>query len=416
MRASALAIIVSLAWSGGASAADMALRGPQDAAPRVEPVLACDRIGPGYIKLPGEETCLRVFGSVRVDVEAGDRTRDIVVDTMYAGTAPIIDYSVANASRTQDSVTSFIRGQVGFDAVSATEAGPLRSVIQLNLDSFNGGSTATVEQAFIQFRGATVGRTYSFFDFSPGYALIDTYASNRVTNLVAYTHSFNQHVSASLSIEDGRSRRVQDFGLARYGAQRLPDVVASLQLRGTQFRAQVSGAIHRVDDERERLDAGYPTIRGTFGFAAQAGVEYLIPTHNNLAHSVMASVSYAQGALNYLGNIPFTPDYLVRPDGTLSLTQGLSVIGSYRNAWNQHFATAVTGSWYQTHNGHTFGSYETGGYRLALTQYWMPVRNLMLAAEARYTRDHVDAKYGGHSLGRAHAGIWSGMLRAVRSF
>jgi hypothetical protein len=37
------------------------------AEPRTLAAKACDRLGPGYVSMPGSDTCLKVGGSVRVD-------------------------------------------------------------------------------------------------------------------------------------------------------------------------------------------------------------------------------------------------------------------------------------------------------------------------------------------------------------
>src|SRR5262249_12399398 len=62
--------------------------------------------------------------------------------------------------------------------------------------------------AFVQFGGLTAGRLQSFFDF---YADNDTWYSitdsDVTTNLLAYTYTFGNGFSATLSIEDPKERQ-----------------------------------------------------------------------------------------------------------------------------------------------------------------------------------------------------------------
>ncbi len=73
-------------------------------------------------------------------------------------------------------------------------------------------------------------------------------------DLLAYTFSFGNGFSASISLEDGLERRNNNFvagaGLftapIAYGGQRAPDVVANLKYAGTWGTAQLSGAVHQI--------------------------------------------------------------------------------------------------------------------------------------------------------------------------
>ena len=81
--------------------------------------------------------------------------------------------------------------------------------------------------------------------------------------LLAYTFSFGNGFSATLSLEDAIERRVNNaldfpfFGTGSavpvfapipftYGGERIPDVVANLRYTGTWGGAQLSGALHQI--------------------------------------------------------------------------------------------------------------------------------------------------------------------------
>ena len=116
----------------------------------------------------------------------------------------------------------------------------------------------------------TAGRVTSFFTDpnlpAPNFADLrfDDPANADVT-LLAYTFSFGNGLSTTLSLENGLSRRVNNdldfplFGVGAaaptfapiaftYGGQRIPDVVANLRYTGAMGDAQIAGALHQIRD------------------------------------------------------------------------------------------------------------------------------------------------------------------------
>ncbi|MBB3354169.1 hypothetical protein FHT70_004120, partial [Rhizobium sp. BK049] len=79
----------------------------------VEYVRVCDAYGTGYFYIPGTETCLKIEGYIRFQVNVGE---DVGGDSDW------------------DAVT---RGQVQFTAKSDTEYGPLTGVIVMQFNADN---------------------------------------------------------------------------------------------------------------------------------------------------------------------------------------------------------------------------------------------------------------------------------------
>ncbi|MBB2675950.1 UNVERIFIED_ORG: opacity protein-like surface antigen [Rhizobium esperanzae] len=103
----------ALAVVSGAQAADAIVAAEPEP---VEYVRVCDAYGTGYFYIPGTETCLKINGYVRFQVDVAPN-----VSSIGAGGGG----SVANDSD-WDART---RGQVQFTAKSDTEYGPLTGVI-----------------------------------------------------------------------------------------------------------------------------------------------------------------------------------------------------------------------------------------------------------------------------------------------
>ncbi|MBX5135667.1 porin, partial [Rhizobium lentis] len=96
----------------------------------VEYVRVCDAYGTGYFYIPGTETCLKIEGYIRFQVNVGE---DVGGDSDW------------------DAVT---RGQVQFTAKSDTEYGPLTGVIVMQFNADNStDQEAKLDSAYLDVAG-----------------------------------------------------------------------------------------------------------------------------------------------------------------------------------------------------------------------------------------------------------------------
>lgn len=122
----------------GAKAADAIVAAEPEA---VEYVRVCDAFGSGFFYLPGTETCLKIGGYARFQVDVG---RD------QSGTS---DWDATS------------RGQLEIDARSETEVGTVRGFIGLRGDSdHDDDKSITLHQAFIEAGGFRAGKFLSWWD------------------------------------------------------------------------------------------------------------------------------------------------------------------------------------------------------------------------------------------------------------
>ena len=132
----------ALAVVSGAQAADAIVAAEPEA---VEYVRVCDAYGTGYFYIPGTETCLKIEGYIRFQVNAGRN-----------------EATGVNGSSDWD---SFTRGNVQFTAKSDTEYGPLTGVIVLQTDADNASSQRSyLDSAYIDIAGFRAGLFYSWWD------------------------------------------------------------------------------------------------------------------------------------------------------------------------------------------------------------------------------------------------------------
>lgn len=317
----------ALAAVTGASAADL----PSRKAAPVEYVRVCSAYGAGFFYIPGTDTCLRIGGRVRAEfgyVEpfgrgenaTGFRGRgrifvDARTQTGYGTLRTFIRYEI---QRQTGALVSGTQQRVGNAQV------PVGGIANPQLG--NAQTNATVDAAFIQFAGLTIGRAASFYDFyanSLDYIGL-TGSSQSNQNLIAYTAVLGGGFSATISVEDGVDRRqawarlpsgtlaapsglnAQNF----YGGQRLPDIVAALRVDQPWGSAQLSGAIHQLFSANTAVQAGgilgVPGVAAfnsttEYGYAVQAGVKINMPFIAP-GDQLWLQAAYAQGAISYIAS------------------------------------------------------------------------------------------------------------------
>ncbi|UVF17827.1 porin [Microvirga terrae] len=360
--------------SGGAQAADL----PAKTAAPVDYVRVCSTHGNGFFYIPGTETCLRVGGRVRAE---------------YAYIEP--------ADREDDSIGFRGRGRINLDARTATEYGMLRTYIRFELThntGVYGSDSALVKQAFVQFGGLTAGRAVSFFTSpdlpAPNFGdLRFDDPANAEVNLLAYTFSFGNGLSATLSLEDGIGRRINNeldfplFGVgstsvfapiaSTYAGEIVPDVVANIRYKGTWGEVQLSGALHQIRD----VAAGLTTVDGVttpvinpitglpnpthadtdYGFAL-AALGYVNVPALGVGDTVWMMATYTDGAIGYLNTgqtsaisngfvsagslaMPFTDAFVDIFTGEYKTNKAYAIAGGLNHNWSPTWQTNVFGSW-----------------------------------------------------------------------
>ncbi|MEG9525206.1 MAG: porin [Hyphomicrobiales bacterium] len=364
LKSSLLGSAAAFAAVGAAHAADL----PVKKAVPIEYVRVCGAYGAGFFYIPGTDTCLRISGRARF--EGGYQT------------------SYTRQSGTNSGDTSGYQGRmrINLDARTQTAYGTLRAFVRLDAGARTGysgvGTSGTqqrigqafpgigtdqfgrdqqyvnVDKAFIQFAGLTAGRASSFFDFyAHDFEIAAATLGSDVfsTNLLAYTATIGNGLSATLSIEDPVFRRtpifspqnvsatlntgsVQNFGVTtqptqvfvgytnglptRYSAidtierERLPDFVGVARLDQAWGSAQLSAAAHElnVGNISTAATTGTGSIvspahtNSVFGWAVQGGLKINTPFIAP-GDALYLQGAYGDGAQMYTGYCAYTGCY-----------------------------------------------------------------------------------------------------------
>ncbi|WP_454848825.1 porin [Rhizobium binxianense] len=142
----------AMAVVSGAQAADAIVAAEPEP---VEYVRVCDAYGTGYFYIPGTETCLKIDGYVRFQVDYGHEVGS--------------RFDVSGHGADWD---AFTRAQLQFTAKSDTEYGTLTGLIALrtNADSPNadgdrgGGRDTFIDVVYLDIAGLRAGYFYSWWD------------------------------------------------------------------------------------------------------------------------------------------------------------------------------------------------------------------------------------------------------------
>ena len=195
----------SLLAFGAAHAADLPVK-----AKAVEYVKVCSLYGAGFYYIPGTDTCIKIGGAIRLNTTFNGNAQDTPYWQGGAG---------GNNLWTKDNFLTRERVIGTLDTRTATEYGVVRTYSSMlfdftqNRESIAGGFVE-VDFAFVQFAGFTMGKAVSQFD--PQWALTKptissgfNAGSNNATGIaqLAYTASFGNGVSATLSVENGSAYR-----------------------------------------------------------------------------------------------------------------------------------------------------------------------------------------------------------------
>jgi hypothetical protein len=309
----------------GAQAADLPVK-----AKAIEYVKVCSLYGAGFWYIPGTDTCIRIGGAIRIDTAING---GIYAAPFWQGGAS------ASQAYGKDWYTTRSRFNLTEDTRTATEYGVLRTYANVQMDwtrgnsGIAGGAPVEVDYAFIQFAGFTFGRAVSEFD--PQWALAKPTissgqwaGSNDATgiNQLAYTATFGNGVSGTISLEDAQPYRTAGvvntsaggpfqffaptltagfYGVSSFtgnavAGDHVPDIVGNLRLDQAWGSLHFAAAGHEVHGNYftpTDSTSGHPG--STWGYAVSGAFELKnLPT--GAGDSFKAEASFAHGAAKYV--------------------------------------------------------------------------------------------------------------------
>ncbi len=293
IRAFILCSAASVTTIGSVQAADLPLKEKP-----IEYVRVCSLYGAGFFYIPGADTCLKIGGYLRADLTVNGGVSGA---PFWAGDAGVSDRytneynDLARLAVTLDARTETEYGLVRtfgqFDSSFATEGAAgtinLSTTVQplaiqgATTNNYAGNGFLTVEYAFIQFAGFTLGKSASAYNTPwqgfPGNNtafLVGGYDTVTGINNAQYTFELGGGVSATVGIDDssandynrtqilnaipsnniaaglwgfygGPTANITAAGTS-YSGTMLPDLTGNVKYEGAWGLIQLSGALHDV--------------------------------------------------------------------------------------------------------------------------------------------------------------------------
>ncbi|MEI9420565.1 porin [Mesorhizobium sp. Cs1299R1N1] len=243
-----------IAVSGARAADAVVVAEPEPA----EYVKICDVYGAGYFYIPGTETCLRIGGYIRYDIQGGD-----VGSFDGAKSRDVKDGDVQETWRKKARFT--LKTWTGQE----TELGTLKTYTETrwNFNNANnyasyygnpaGNSSPSLNFAWIQLGGLRVGKDESAFNTFIGYAgnvIQDTLVpyGDFDTNVVQYYFDAGNGFSAVVSLEEGSGAgKFGSYGVGTIDSY-VPHVVGGV--KWTQGWGAITGVV--------AYDSNYEEVAG----------------------------------------------------------------------------------------------------------------------------------------------------------
>ncbi|MGE5536072.1 MAG: porin, partial [Acidobacteriota bacterium] len=433
----------------------------------------CSLYGAGFWYIPGTDTCIKLGGFMRYEMDFNAGGSFVVPLTGGGGRF--------DRAESRDT-TQRTRAVMSFDIRSQTAYGTLRAYLRFGAQWSSGDQyTATpdhtfFDRGFIQLAGFTFGRTQSFFDiYNP--APTESYQTNFIGSatggsgitVAGYTAQFGNGISATISAEDRGGKAIfNSDGALAIGATpgnsqnggsfspQWPDIVANLRVDQAWGSAGISGAIHDVSASYYggSVLTGHPDDK--IGFAIGGGAKFNLPMLGKGDH-IGFEVDYARGAGMYTnynvttsggvnvfdGNsvaLGWHPDAVfsgaTAATGTsLELTKSWAVVAGYTHHWLPNLQTSIYGGYLKVEPSEALcAAAPVAGaacdpdwslWQVGSRTIWNPVQNLDVGIDVMYS--HVRTAFSGGvttaGAGSRPAGalvddnnVWAGIFRVQRNF
>lgn len=351
----------------------------QAAAPRYdnEPL---DPNYPGYFRLPGTKTFLKIGGYAKSDFifdprPAGDPERFI--------TASIpIPTPLASPS---NSTVSVRPSRINVDFLVPTKAA--RTIrFFLEVDFFGSSSTTPrLRHAYAQGKNLLIGQTFSnFMDPDAGPDTLDFQGPNSQVNIrnpqMRYTFRFSKMTTASISVEKASSDVA--FSTPQFTAQ--PNAPSP---DGTvQFRHEMSFGHVQLAALMRDIAAFLPDGRSdsVFGWGLNLAGQFKFPGKDTFVYQG----AYGDGISRYLQDtsglgIDAAPSGGLNPH--LDAVPAVGTYGGYQHYWFEKLRSSAVFGFLQTENtpAQTGSSFHRSEYS-AVNLIWSPISQLSLGTEFLY--------------------------------
>ena len=331
-----------LATVAGAQAADL----PSKKAAPATYVKICDAYGAGFFYIPGSETCVKLGGFARYELQSTPGK-----DTIDPSTG-----KVQQSANNQSSTGHFARARIVVDARTPTSMGVARTYVRLRAENTSGVRNVTaadksaytmsdasttaikIDSAVVQWAGFTFGQgveNYHMMPSGPIGGVAYVYYGTSGAKEIAYTADLGNGLSATLALEDGKDLNYSQTAFVQPSTG--ANVVGNLRMDQAWGFAGLSAMFGNNSLKNADLDGSTTSGQKTYsGYAIGATVSYKLPMiaagdqiwfTANYAKGMQAAL-LGGGGLSTLGGVNRLLGGVVRVDSNLVKTGGLGTTAS----------------------------------------------------------------------------------------
>nr|CAD6610042.1 porin [Rhizobium sp. Khangiran2] len=285
----------ALAAVSGAQAADAIIAAEPEP---MEYVRVCDAFGTGYFYIPGTETCLKIGGYVRFQVDAD--ARDLLDGGLYG----------------DDNWDAWSRVRLNFTAKSDTELGELTGHAGINfeisdyaLDASDSGTEVVLDEVYLQLGGFKAGTYLNLWDSGINGETDKLGNGTRFTS-IAYIYT-GDAFTAGLQLDELTDDEATSFLAAADGTP----VFGTPSNQDIGLEAWVSAS----------LGAAAVGILGSYDFANEDGAVRAIVSADVGPGALQLAGTWASGYNVYYNNAEWTiaGSYAFKATDKITITPGV---------------------------------------------------------------------------------------------
>lgn len=227
-----------------------------------------------------------------------------------------------------------------FKLIGNTDVGRLVSYLEMEFEGPQ--NTPALRQAFVQFKGFTIGQAWSTFgDMSAVPTTIDEEGPSSAIEIrqpmIRYTCNFRENWQASLALEYGNVSIASELPYVRSIRQRIPDIPLNIRYKMKNGGHLQMGAILRnmyykdFANDKDKMKTGWGAM-----FSGKLNL--------NTMSSFMFQGVCGKGIANYIQDISgLGYDLVPNPDvdGRMKLPHMWGVFGAFQQNWTENLYSSL---------------------------------------------------------------------------
>jgi len=350
------------------------------------PAMAAD--APGYFKVPGTETTLKIYGKAETEAYYHINNASTTVNTVPGA-------NTHQSTNETGTVSATAYGRFGFDSITPSSYGDVHVKLEYEAAGNDYGSNdtnaAALRYAYGEFAGLLVGQTDSLFkDIHFGIGANDTEraAFNGCKRIEQIRYTLNPAKGVTVAFSSEKSGDVVN-----------DENKAGAQLVGAfRYAADWGGVAASVGQQKRRNWSKTLTT-------SASGVSYAVSGQYNITANDVVAARFVKGAL-LMGPTGGAWD-LSAADGKEKLYKVTSMDLGYTHTWNSSLSSSLGVAKIVAPKNEDLGEVKRTETEMFLNTSWSMTKTVTLTAEyynssIKFAEGQPILKYNGNATNKAN--------------